>query len=69
MADDADRASDVTALELAHSLASTPLPPRGTGRPECDDCGGDVPLARRSMGYSRCVECAIIMERRMGTVR
>lgn len=58
MADDADRATEVTDLELAHALASRPLPPRGIGSPECDECCDDIPAARQALGYVICVECS-----------
>jgi len=58
MADDADRASAVTDLELAYALAGRELPPRGDGSPECDDCGDEIPAGRRAMGYRVCVECS-----------
>lgn len=61
--DDADRASAVTDLELAHALAGRELPPQGHGSPECDECGGEIPEGRQALGYRVCVECAEVAER------
>lgn len=30
--------------------------------PECDECGYDIPIARRNLGYTTCIECQTALE-------
>lgn len=34
------------------------------GSEDCEECGTDIPLERRKLGYSECVFCASKKERR-----
>lgn len=36
----------------------------GFGPECCDDCGGDMPLARREYGFSVCVPCKELEDQR-----
>lgn len=60
MSDDIDRANDLAAFDVHVALANRPQP---TGKPSlewCDDCGNEIPEARRAAlpGVERCVDCA-----------
>lgn len=64
MSDECDQANDIRDLEVAHALAGRQLPPEGIGTPDCQECGNDIPAPRQAMGYSICVTCAEVRERR-----
>lgn len=67
MADAADRAGDVIEQNLAQALANRPnwigIDLAAT---ECDDCGNEIPQARRHAApwATTCVECQNLRERR-----
>lgn len=65
MADDVDRAGEVTEAWLERVLASR-VQPSGPGAEECDGCGEQIPAARREVVPStrHCVDCAGVLERR-----
>ena len=65
MADDADIASDFIDNEVSRALGRIrqDLQPK-SGSEECGDCGEKIPDARRTLGFSLCIECASESERR-----
>lgn len=64
MSDECDQANDIRDLELAHALANRKLPPMGAGTPDCQECGNDIPETRQALGYTVCLACAEVRERR-----
>jgi phage/conjugal plasmid C-4 type zinc finger TraR family protein len=66
MADDADIANEymtrVLSSALNKRLQNAPRPK--VGAKVCKECGEDIPLARRQLGFELCVECAEETERR-----
>ena len=72
MSDTSDQFDAATVLEemfrekaLQAQLAHT----RGTGRPDCQDCGEDIPEPRRQAApwAVRCIECQEIDDKRRRT--
>ncbi|RCV89693.1 TraR/DksA C4-type zinc finger protein [Billgrantia montanilacus] len=67
MADNADIATEIMERRLEGALANRP---RWVGldlaATECDDCGGEIPAARRQAApwAITCIECQGIRERR-----
>lgn len=65
MADEADIAMDyidrAIALELNKRQQNSVVK---IGAKLCKDCGEDIPLARRQLGFQLCIECAEETERR-----
>lgn len=65
MADDIDRAQQISADSLDRSLANRCIFVGDSAR-ECEDCGNEIPEARRKIlpGIKICVECARAHETR-----
>ncbi|ERW09423.1 TPA: TraR/DksA C4-type zinc finger protein [Pseudomonas aeruginosa] len=65
MADIADIANDYAERELAERLYSR-VKYVGESLHECEDCGEEIPVARRSIipGIRKCRDCAELAERR-----
>lgn len=65
MADEADIANDYIAQAISSALnkrqqnSNTQLVSKN-----CADCGEEIPIARRSLGFKLCFECAEESERR-----
>lgn len=59
MADEADLANDRYEIELSRSLAAIQRA-AGPSLAECQDCGDDIPEARRAAvaGCRQCIDCA-----------
>ena len=51
------------------ALASIPRPPAVAYDGDCIECGADIDPARKSLGYSTCIDCANEAERRNKQVR
>lgn len=66
MADNADRAAELMEHRMATALRRRTAEPPPNSDPECDDCGEDIPAARRKAlpWAARCVECQTVYERR-----
>lgn len=66
MADNADRATELMEHRMATALRTRQAPPPPNTDPECDDCGDEIPAARRKAlpWAARCIECQTIHERR-----
>jgi len=64
MADDAGLANDRHEIEMAARL-STLYKFDKPSRPDCIQCGEDIPLKRQQLGsVTHCTDCANILERR-----
>lgn len=63
MADDADRATQMVALEIEAGIAAAR--PRGEGRDTCEECDAPIPPRRRQAHptATRCVPCQDAVER------
>lgn len=72
MADIADIANDRAQQMLDIALAARKPAEGGASAEECEDCGGEIPPARRlalaGRGCLRCVECQTFHEGRGGRV-
>ncbi|WP_110686990.1 TraR/DksA C4-type zinc finger protein [Salinicola aestuarinus] len=70
MADIADNAGAAVEHHLATSLAQHALPP-ASDDPDCEDCGFEIPAARRAAApWTRtCIECQSVREKRGRHVR
>ena len=66
MSDAADLANDAMQESLDRILAQRAKPSTEESASECEDCGADIPEARRVAvpGTEHCVECASILERK-----
>lgn len=66
MPDDLDRAQVINEQLQRDALeAHRRRQPTGPGRLDCEECGAEIPAARREMvpGCTRCVECQTDHER------
>jgi phage/conjugal plasmid C-4 type zinc finger TraR family protein len=66
MTDFADQAAEREAIFLAESLhKAMPTEPPGVSAYECEDCGDEIPEARRQAvpGCTRCIYCQEYFER------
>lgn len=66
MTDFADQAAEREAIFLAEALHKTlPTEPPGVSAYECEDCGDEIPEARRQAvpGCTRCIYCQEYFER------
>ncbi|HHM7506314.1 TPA: TraR/DksA C4-type zinc finger protein [Pseudomonas aeruginosa] len=65
MSDIVDLANDYAERELADRLYAR-VRYVGDSLPECEDCGEEIPVARRSIvpGVRKCQDCAELAERR-----
>lgn len=51
--------------EISNHVAKVPTPRTTNGDDnDCEDCGNEVPRKRWEMGYSICVECATVKEKK-----
>ena len=64
MADEADIANDYITNAISHALDKWQQNNSKPGAKQCIDCGEDIPEARRTLGLSRCIDCATELERR-----
>lgn len=66
MADELDQAAEQTRRSSEAGIARIRAQLDGAGSAECDDCGEDIPAARRKAMPSarRCVTCQSKLERR-----
>lgn len=64
--DTLDRASVLAQLERDHGVSTIRAKLQGEGQDDCDECGVQIPAARRLAAPWAvcCVECASIRERR-----
>lgn len=64
MADNADLATEILENRLEGALAKSRLPQVMATSPECEDCGHDIPEARRKAApwAATCIECQGIRE-------
>ncbi|WP_103463420.1 TraR/DksA family transcriptional regulator [Pseudomonas putida] len=63
-----DRAQALEQRQRDQAIAAAKARPRSTGPSleECQDCGSEIPEARRALGgMSRCVPCQITFEKRV----
>lgn len=65
MADEADVANDYLDGEVSRALREIRknIVPKA-GSKTCQDCGENIPEARRNLGFQSCVACAEESERR-----
>lgn len=66
MSDVADLANDVMQARLDQLLAQRSKPSTKASAFECDECGDEIPQARRLavVGTQHCTECAGMIERK-----
>jgi len=64
MADAADVANDYIDIEVSRVLKVRGNVPVKAGPKLCKECDIDMPEARRSLGFSLCIDCAEDAERR-----
>jgi RNA polymerase-binding transcription factor DksA len=65
MADEADIANDFIDNEVSRALGRIrQSATESSGSKVCADCGEDIPVARRKLGFKLCVQCAEDAERR-----
>lgn len=66
MADEADIANAyiTNAIEAALGQRQNKPSPVSVITKECKDCGEEIPLARRQLGFQLCITCAEETERR-----
>lgn len=72
MADNADRATELMEQTLDHALATrTSQTSVVWARAECEECGEEIPAARREAApwATTCIECQSIREQRRRHVR
>ncbi|WP_046079969.1 TraR/DksA family transcriptional regulator [Halomonas sp. HG01] len=73
MADKADIATEMMENRLEGALANRPrwIGVDWAGSAECDDCGEEIPAARRQAApwATTCIECQSIRERKRRHVR
>jgi phage/conjugal plasmid C-4 type zinc finger TraR family protein len=64
MADNADIANELMELRLEGSLASRLSATAPVHATECDDCGAEIPAARRAAApwAATCIECQGVRE-------
>lgn len=66
MADDIDIANDMIDKEVSMALSRfRQSPVEGTmGAKHCEECGDEIPVGRRKLGFKLCVPCAQEEERK-----
>jgi RNA polymerase-binding transcription factor DksA len=69
--DPLDCAVELQARENANSEKQVRdrVPEPGQGREQCEQCGRSIPEQRAASGYTRCVPCVELEERRGQTHR
>lgn len=70
MADEIDAANELAEMYLADAL-SRRVEYKGESLSECDECGAEIPEARRKavQGCKHCVDCAAYFESKRNTYR
>ncbi|MCP1289764.1 TraR/DksA C4-type zinc finger protein [Chromobacterium sp. S0633] len=65
--DDFDRAQELEAFQREMAIAAALNRGGAESLAECDDCGGDIPHARRlaAPGCTRCIHCQERHEQRL----
>lgn len=68
MPDPVDRASGIEILERISGVAAVREKLQGQGSDECEECGVEIPEARRRAApwATCCIDCASLKERRHG---
>lgn len=71
MADNADFATDLLERRMESALAHRRLPTAPAANDECEECGDEIPAARREAvpWANTCIECQEINERKRRHVR
>lgn len=71
MADNADIATEMMERRLEGILAQRRLPDALVTDGECEECGNDIPAARRKAApwATTCIECQTVLEERRRHVR
>lgn len=71
MADNADRAAALIEMRLEGALASHLLPTAPAAADDCEECGEQIPAARRQAApwATTCIECQSIREEKARHVR
>lgn len=66
MSDIADKANDAMQERIDRLLAQRTMPSTAQSAFECDECGTDIPEARRIAvaGTQHCTDCASMLERK-----
>ncbi|HSW71748.1 MAG TPA: TraR/DksA C4-type zinc finger protein [Gammaproteobacteria bacterium] len=65
MADEADLANEQLHSELSRTINRIrKSATAGGGSPSCNDCGEEIPEARRELGFRFCIGCAETRERK-----
>lgn len=66
MADNADIAAELMERRMEGALANYRLPTPVATQPECEECGDEIPAARRRAvpWATMCIECQGIREQR-----
>lgn len=65
MADEADIANDYIANEVSRALGKIRQEaPAKVGAKNCLECEEAIPVARRKLGFTLCVQCAAESERK-----
>lgn len=66
LSDIADQANEAMQERLDRLLAQRTKPSTEVSATECDECGADIPDARRMAvaGTQHCTECAALLERK-----
>ncbi|SHE99577.1 transcriptional regulator, TraR/DksA family [Modicisalibacter ilicicola DSM 19980] len=67
MADNADRAAEIIENRLEGAIGNIRVPDTVASDPECEDCGIEIPQARRLAApwVTTCIECQGIRENKM----
>lgn len=65
--DEIDRAQRQNERAIEAAIARAAMLPQGQGRADCEDCGHEIPAARRAAypAATRCVYCQTSHEKRM----
>lgn len=71
MADKADIAGELLEQRMEHALAHRRLPDAPAANDECEECGDEIPAARRQAApwATTCIACQEINERKRRHVR
>nr|WP_300306976.1 TraR/DksA C4-type zinc finger protein [Halomonas sp.] len=71
MADIADIASELMERRMESAMATCRLPDTMAANDECEECGSEIPAARRQAApwATTCIECQGIREKKAGRYR
>lgn len=64
MADIADIATELMERRMESAMATCRIPDTTAANDECEECGGEIPVARRKAApwATTCIECQQIIE-------